>query len=144
MAGTWSNLNDQVQGLTWEEAVTEVYGLNSIATLVYHIDYYVGGVTQYLQGKPLSIKDKYSFDRPPIRSQADWDALVDGVKTRAEELALQIENLSEEQLWEPFSAEKYGNYYRNLLGIIEHTHYHLGQIALLKKIVEQKNNGAVI
>ncbi|HAI83731.1 MAG TPA: DUF1572 domain-containing protein, partial [Chitinophagaceae bacterium] len=28
-----------------------------------------------------------------------------------------------------------GTYYRNILGLIEHTHYHLGQIALIKKII---------
>jgi hypothetical protein len=29
--------------------------------------------------------------------------------------------------------EKYGNYYRNIHGIIEHIHYHLGQIVLIEK-----------
>jgi len=31
--------------------------------------------------------------------------------------------------------EKYGNYYRNFHGIIEHCHYHLGQIVLIKKML---------
>jgi hypothetical protein len=29
--------------------------------------------------------------------------------------------------------EKYGSVLRNIMGVIEHTHYHLGQIVLLKK-----------
>ncbi len=45
----------------------------------------------------------------------------------------QIEQLPESKLWETFSDEKYGNYYRNIHGIIEHIHYHLGQIVLIKK-----------
>jgi len=49
-----------------------------------------------------------------------------------------IEQLPESQLWVTFSQEKYGNYYRNLHGIIEHIHYHLGQIVLIKKIILQK------
>ena len=43
--------------------------------------------------------------------------------------------LSEIQLWENMSDEKYGNYYRNVHGIIEHSHYHLGQILLVKKLL---------
>ena len=35
-----------------------------------------------------------------------------------------------------FFHEKYGNYYRNLHGVIEHAHYHLGQIALIKKMFQ--------
>jgi hypothetical protein len=45
--------------------------------------------------------------------------------------------LPESKLAETFSDEKYGNYYRNIHGIIEHTHYHLGQIVLIKKILSQ-------
>ena len=41
-------------------------------------------------------------------------------------------------LWETFADEKYGHYYRNLHGIIEHTHYHLGQIVLIKKLLQQQ------
>ena len=47
--------------------------------------------------------------------------------------------MPDEQLWKEFAEKKYGNYYRNLQGIIEHFHYHLGQIAFIKKIV--KNEG---
>ena len=56
----------------------------------------------------------------------------------AETLANLIEQLPESRLWEDFSDNKYGNYYRNLHGIIEHCHYHLGQIVLIKKLLQQK------
>jgi hypothetical protein len=32
-----------------------------------------------------------------------------------------------------FDDGKYGTVLRNILGLIEHTHYHLGQIVILKK-----------
>ena len=51
--------------------------------------------------------------------------------------AILIEQLQESKLWEDFSENKYGNYYRNICGIIEHIHYHLGQIVLIKKIILQ-------
>ena len=49
-----------------------------------------------------------------------------------------MEKLDEAKLSEVFADPKYGNFYRNLQGIIEHTHYHLGQISLLKKLVKEK------
>jgi len=45
--------------------------------------------------------------------------------------------LPESKLSETFLDEKYGNYYRNIHGIIEHTHYHLAQIVLIKKLLLQ-------
>jgi len=57
--------------------------------------------------------------------------------TEAEKVANLIGQLPESKLWENFSEEKYGNYYRNIHGIIEHTHYHLGQIVIIKKLIQQ-------
>lgn len=133
---TWSNLRDNLADVTWEQATTQVHGLNTIAALVFHIHYFVGVTLKVLQGGPLEGSDKYSFDLPPIQSQEDWDNLLAQVWADAETYASLIEQLPEQQLWEVFSQEKYGNYYRNLHGIIEHTHYHLGQIAVIKKILQ--------
>jgi hypothetical protein len=58
--------------------------------------------------------------------------------TDAENFTILIEQLPEGKLGETFFDEKYGNYYRNLHGVIEHTHYHLGQIVLIKKILLQE------
>ena len=49
-----------------------------------------------------------------------------------------MEKLSDDKLFDNFADPKYGSYYRNLQGIVEHTHYHLGQIVLLKKIITEK------
>jgi hypothetical protein len=88
-----------------------------------------------LQGGPLDANDKYSFDHPPILSQEDWEKLLDKTWTDTENFASLIEQLPESRLWENISDKKYGNYYRNLHGVIEHSHYHLGQIALIKKLL---------
>lgn len=135
--GNWTgvNLKDQLAGVTWQQAVTPVYSLNTIVALVFHINYYVSGVLKVLQGGSLDIRDKFSFELPPIQSQQDWENLVANTFTEAETFADLIEQLSESKLGEPFVDEKYGTYYRNLHGIIEHTHYHLGQIVLVKKLL---------
>jgi hypothetical protein len=88
-----------------------------------------------LQGEPLNASDKYSFNLPPIQSQEDWEKLLHKTWADAENLASLIEQLPESKLAETFTDEKYGSYYRNIHGIIEHSHYHLGQIVLVKKIL---------
>lgn len=138
--GNWTsvNLKDTLAGVTWQQATTQVHGFNTIAALVFHINYYVSAVLKVLQGGPLEAHDKYSFDLPPITSAEDWEKLLDKTRTDAENFANAIGQLPESKLWEDFSDKKYGNYYRNLHGIIEHIHYHLGQIALIKKLLSDQ------
>jgi uncharacterized damage-inducible protein DinB len=138
--GNWTfvNLKDSLADVTWQEATTKLHDFNTIATLLFHINYYVNPVLKVLQGEPLIASDKYSFDCPPITSNEDWQKLVQKVLDEAELFAQEIEKLDELKLYDVFSEEKYGNYFRNLLGIIEHSHYHLGQITLIKKMLRQK------
>ena len=140
--GNWtsSNLKDNLEGVTWQQAATKVYSLNSIAALVYHMNYYVVAITKVLHKAPLDSSDKYSFDHPPVQSPDDWETLQEKTWRDAEVLASLIEHLPESILAETFVHTKYGNYYRNLHGLIEHMHYHLGQIVLIKKILQGNEN----
>lgn len=137
LGGNWTavNLKDTLKDVTWQQATTPVYSFNTIATLVFHMNYYIDVVTKVLHGEPLDAKDEYSFNVPPILSQQDWENLVNKTFTDAENFAVLIEQLPERKLWETFINDKYGYYYRNLTGIIEHYHYHLGQIVLIKKLL---------
>jgi hypothetical protein len=94
-------------------------------------------VIPVFEGGSLNASDKFSFNHPPITSQGDWDTLLTKVWTEAEALATLIEQLPGAKLEETFVDDKYGNYYRNTHGIIEHLHYHLGQIVLIKKIIAE-------
>jgi hypothetical protein len=55
----------------------------------------------------------------------------------AEHFAKLVEEFPENQWTTDFVEKKLGSYYSNVLGLIEHTHYHLGQIVILKKIIER-------
>ena len=138
--GNWTsvNLKESLADVDWLQATRKIYSFNTIATLVYHTNYYVGAVLKVLKGEPLNAKDKYSFEHPPIQSQEDWEKLLNKTWADAENFATMVEQLQESKLGETFTDEKYGNYYRNIHGIIEHTHYHLGQIVLIKKLLRQK------
>lgn len=135
--GNWTsvNLKDTLAGVSWQQATTPVTTLNTIAALVYHINYYIDAVLKVLQGGTLEAKDAYSFDHPPVTSDADWERMLTKIWSDAETFASLIAQLPEQQLQATFIDEKYGSYYRNLQGIIEHTHYHMGQIVIIKKLL---------
>nr|WP_321231529.1 DUF1572 domain-containing protein [uncultured Psychroserpens sp.] len=136
---TSMNLKDLLSDVTWKEANTKVQDLNTILALTYHVGYYVAGVLEVFKEKPLTIRDKYSYNHPEITSENDWQDMQKTIFKNVIELANHIEALPDNKIWENFADPKYGNYFRNINGIIEHTYYHLGQVSLLKKLIRTKN-----
>jgi uncharacterized damage-inducible protein DinB len=140
--GDWvaaTNLKTQLSDLNWKQATAKAGSLNTIAALAFHINYYVAGILNVLEGGSLDIRDKYSFDLPPIESQKDWEKLLNKMWSDAEKFANLVEQMPDEKLGEGFAGEKYGNYHKNIHAMIEHSYYHLGQIVLIKKILLQAN-----
>ncbi|MGE5520658.1 MAG: DUF1572 domain-containing protein [Candidatus Dadabacteria bacterium] len=135
--GNWTdvNLKDTLEGVQWQQAIKQVDSLNTIATLVYHMNYYLNAVKNRVEGKPVNYKHEDSFNHPAINSEEDWKALVSKTFADAEAFADVVKNLPESKFAEFYIEEKNGNYFKNLMGIAEHNHYHLGQIVLLKKIL---------
>jgi hypothetical protein len=136
--GTWvaTNYKTQLSDVNWEQATSKVDSLNTIADLTFHIDYYIAGLVQVFQGGSLDIKDKYSFDAPPMTSQTDWEQRLQKLWSNAETFANLIEQMDDSTMMEPFVEEKYGNNYINIQAMIEHCYYHLGQIVLIKKLMQ--------
>lgn len=141
LTGKWvvsTNLMEQISTLSWEEASYKVNSLNTIAAIVAHLDYYISGVLNVFEGGTLDIRDKFSFNHPPITSKNEWDGLLKKVQKNAERFASIIDQMSDEALNGIFVDEKYGTYERNIHVIIEHGYYHLGQIVLIKKMILKK------
>ena len=138
LSGQWianTNFKAQLCDLSWQQATRKIGSLNSIAMLSFHINYYINGIVNVLEGGTLDIRDKYSFDMPSIRSQQDWEALLQDMWRNAERFADLVQQLPEEKLADVFADEKYGSYYKNIIAMIEHSYYHLGQIVLIKKLL---------
>ena len=139
--GKWianTNFKEQILSVSWEQAIQKVDNLNTIALLTFHINYYLVGLSNVLNGGRLEIKDKYSFDLPEIKSEKDWNKLVNDFLNNSEMFAKQVEQMDESMLDQPFAEEKYGSYLRNIEGVIEHSYYHLGQVSLIRKMIVQK------
>ncbi|OFZ08708.1 MAG: DUF1572 domain-containing protein [Bacteroidetes bacterium RIFCSPHIGHO2_02_FULL_44_7] len=140
--GTWianTNWKEQVQAVTWEEAVQSIENLNTIALLTFHVNYYLQGMLQFFDSGNLDIRDKYSFDLPEIQSDEDWKHLVQDFIHNAERFVQSVKQLHDSILDQDFVDEKYGSYLRNLEGVIEHSYYHLGQVSLIRKLIQEKN-----
>ena len=65
------------------------------------------------------------------------DELKNKFYNDAEKFGNLVEQMSDEKLQEAFVDEKYGNYFRNIIGMNEHSYYHLGQIVLIKKMLKE-------
>ena len=136
--GKWianTNYKALLQSINWQQATQQIASLNTIALLAFHVNYYLVGLLQVFDGGELTIKDKYSFDAPPIQSAADWDSLVAELLTNAQRFVDKVALMDDNDLAAAFVRPEYGTYLRNIEAVIEHSYYHLGQISLLKKMV---------
>lgn len=136
--GNWtvSCMKEQLKDVSWQQATTKVDALNTIVALTYHSYYFVLALLDVLEGKPLTAHDKFSFDHPKIESQQEWEGFLNTIWNDVERTVKLIEVLPDDKLNEDFVDIKYGTYYRNINGVIEHTHYHLGQIVIIKKLIQ--------
>ena len=138
--GRWianTNFKDQIESIDWKQAIQKLDSLNTIALLIFHVNYYLAGLINVINGGKLEISDKFSFDFPEIKSENDWNNLVSEFLSNSEMFAKQVEQMDESILDKTFVNEKYGSYLRNIEGVIEHSYYHLGQISLIRKMIMQ-------
>jgi len=131
----FSNVQEQIKDLSFEQATVKIHALNSLAALTFHLNYYVEGVNQVFEGGELTIRDKYSFDLPPLDQEKDWIHLRDRLLGNAEKFAHHVEQMSDEVLAGPFVKADYGTYQQNIEMMIEHCYYHFGQMVIIKKMI---------
>lgn len=137
--GNWStvDLKSTLEDISWKEANTQIYSLNSIAAISFHLAYYVDVLITVLEENKLVGKDELSWISPSMHSEEDWKSFQEEMWMKAERAALLLEKLPDELLTRDFVDPKYGTNYRNIAGMIEHIHYHLGQIVIIKKLLLQ-------
>lgn len=136
--GKWianTNIKEQIVSLNWIQATHKIDSLNTIAELTYHINYYLEGILTFFDKGKLDIQDKYSFDLPPIQSESEWQNLILNFISNSKKFIVYIEKMDDTKLDEIFVDDKYDTYNRNIIGVLEHSYYHLGQISLIKKMI---------
>jgi hypothetical protein len=132
------DLAQTLHDVTLAEAVTLTPASpNTIAALVRHLVYWNQVMTRRAQGQPTQIPAANGFDGPSLQSESEWQALQATLWQSAQELAAAIRRVPAEQLPEPI-LPAYSSTYKNLQGTVEHLHYHLGQLVMLKNLVRNQ------
>lgn len=110
--------------------------VHSIWELVLHIDVYVRAGFEVTQGTPMP--KIYGTEKDWLvlgdDSAVAWFDAQDSFFQNAEKLATAIERLEDAKLQDTVPGRSYDFYYL-FHGIVQHSLYHGGQIALLKKAI---------
>lgn len=136
LSGKWiahTNVQEQLMQTDFSEATKRCGVNNTIAQLAFHLLYYLEGLQRVIDGGPLDIKDRESFNMPAMVSASDWEALRKRYLNAASQFVRSVENMDDERLQADFVEARYGTWQRNLEGVIEHSYYHLGQMVLIRK-----------
>jgi hypothetical protein len=140
LKGNWSDifLTDVLQDVTLAEANFIPPSKNSIAMLVHHLKFYNDVVILRLQNdnRPINY-DANGFDVPELSSEESWQQLKEDLFSSFFKLAEEAEAMPEEKLFE-LTPSGSATFYKTLHGIVEHAHYHMGQMMIIKKLIRSK------
>lgn len=110
-------------------------GGHTIWELVLHIDIYVGFTIHALNGVAMPKVFGTELDWPQPAGGGDaWTGDTDRLFRNGEQLARTIEGLPDARLGDTVPGRQYDFYYL-FHGIVQHSLYHGGQIAILKKAI---------
>lgn len=109
-------------------------GAHSIFQLVSHISYWEEIVLRRFNGEVVNVPLNTADDWPPNRklSDGDWKSVLARLEKSHTALKLAMEKCSDDKLQKLVPGKDHTNYIL-LHGIIHHSVYHTGQIALVKK-----------
>ncbi len=133
----WTDVSiiETIKNVSWQQAQQKTIGsANSIASLLHHMFYWNGIMMQRLKGSNPSVPETNGFSVGEFNNENDWQKLKEKTHESFIQLASMIEHFPEEKLEETY-AEGKSTYYKNFQGIVEHAHYHLGQMVIIKKLI---------
>jgi DinB superfamily len=132
-------LRELLSGVTAEQAALRpVSSWHTIWELVMHIDIYVRIALEATHGIPMPKLYGTEKDWPVVTddSTSRWKAETANLFANGEKLAVAIEGFADERLKGIVPGREY-DFYHLFHGIVQHSLYHGGQIALLKRAVSE-------
>jgi hypothetical protein len=131
-----SPLRDLLAGVTSDEArARPLRHVHNIGELVLHIDVYLHVAFEATRGVPMPKLYGTERDWPALNdSTAAWTAAQDRMFQNAEKLAAAIDRFDDAKLQAIVPGRAY-DFYFLFHGIVQHSLYHGGQIAMLKKAI---------
>jgi uncharacterized damage-inducible protein DinB len=129
-----------LNGVTAEQAAAHpIPGAHSIWELTLHIAAWERACKRRLEGDPAQLSDEEDWQPITDTSAAAWETTKQELIDNHQELLNAIGKVAESRLNEPIitnSAVTYSSVYVTLHGGVQHDLYHAGQIAMLKKALE--------
>lgn len=136
----WTEVNiaNTLADLSYIEAAASTpASVNTIASLLHHISFWNRAVAQRALGIVPAVGADNGFAMAEIQNEAEWKALQEDNIRSAEELATAIRLFDQEKLALPL-LPGHSSAYKNFQGQVEHVHYHLGQMVMIKKFLRNK------
>jgi hypothetical protein len=130
-------LSEILSGIPAEQAsLHPLPSAHSIWELVLHIGVYVNAATDAVEGVAMPKIVGTPKDWPSVTGTSGpaWKNAVDGLFQSGEKLAQAIEAFTDARLQDTVPGRDYDFYYL-FHGIVQHSLYHGGQIAMLKRAV---------
>jgi uncharacterized damage-inducible protein DinB len=127
-----------LEGVTAKQAAAHpIDEAHSIWELALHIEAWARAGRRRLQGDRAQLSDVENF--PPVTGTEEvaWKQAQESIKQAHDELASAISQLHDSRLEEPI-IEGMSSVYVTLHGVIQHSLYHAGQIAILKKAISKR------
>jgi uncharacterized damage-inducible protein DinB len=109
---------------------------NTIAALVNHLCFWNEVILQRMQGKNIPIPEQNGMDVAPLQTEEEWQSLVHKMRRSFDALTEAIRLFPANKL-DLLVKDRETTIGFNLHGVTEHAYYHLGQIVLLKKMVNE-------
>jgi uncharacterized damage-inducible protein DinB len=105
---------------------------HSIWELVLHMTFWEAVVTRRLKGERAGMDEALNFPAVPAVTEPNWHATLDRLRFSNREFRETLARLDPSKIDE-LSAARKRTFYEEAHGAIQHSLYHAGQIALLKK-----------
>ena len=127
-----------LEGVTAQQAAAHpLAGGHSIWELALHLAAWTRAVRRRLQGDPAQLTDAENFPAVTDSSEQAWEEVRESINQAQVELRDAILPLDDSRLDQPI-IEGMSSIYVNLHGVIQHSIYHAGQIAILKKAFNER------
>lgn len=129
---------ETLEGVTAKQAAAHpVDDAHSIWELALHIEAWTRAGCRRLQGDRAQLSDAENFPSVTGSDEVAWMQVQESIKRAHHELASAILLLDDTRLEQPI-IEGMSSVYVTLHGVIQHSLYHAGQIAILKKAISER------
>jgi uncharacterized damage-inducible protein DinB len=129
-----------LEGITARQAAARPFnGAHSIWELVLHIAAWERACRRRLGGERAQLPDAEDWPQVIDTNEQAWVQTKEVLRQAHEELCDAVSKLDETRLDQPI-IEGMSSVYVTLHGVIQHSLYHAGQIALLKKSSSKQEN----